>query len=91
MEDDTSAMEETFGFWWQAESRYIRVRIGLGLQLGGSTAILCIEECVCYLAFVSYFATSAALVEVCARLSAVLIPSFCQLFLIFAGYDSFIC
>ena len=46
MEDDTSAMEETFGFWWQAESRYIRVRIGLGLQLGGSTAILCIEECV---------------------------------------------
>ena len=68
--------EETVRFWWYSGSRYVRVRIGvrLGLRLGGRTATLHMGGCVTRDLFNSHnFVTSAALAEVCARLSVILV------------------
>ena len=60
----------------------VRVRLRLGLRLGGGTAMMCVTR----RRFNSNdFATSAAMAEVCSLLSAVLVV------LIFITADNFLC
>ena len=66
----TQATEETFRCWWLHGSHYFRVSVGLGFGLGlrTGTAVLRMGDS-CNPAF---FATSAALTEVCALRCAIL-------------------
>ena len=75
--DRTRATEETVRYWWQSGSRCVRVkfRVGLGLRLDGGIPPYPARQDVlpgaCLI--VTVFATSAALAEVCALLSTVLV------------------
>jgi len=56
--------------------RWKGITLGLGLQLDGVTAILCMAGCVTQHLFNSNsFATLAAVAEVCTLLSAILVAS----------------
>jgi len=74
--------KETDGFWWKSGPRYvsvkIRVRIGLaqGLAPRGCTAVLRKGRRATRNLFSNNFASSAALAEVCALPSAVLVIYF---------------